>query len=46
MGPDRYTIHDYLNYLTSKRLTCFSTDPLDLCNFNSACPWVFKYLNG
>ena len=31
--------------LTPKRVTCFSTDPLDLYNLDSACPEVFKYLN-
>ena len=32
--------------LTTKRVTCFSIDPLDLYNFDSACPEVIQYLNG
>ena len=37
--------YDYVN-LTPKCATCFSTDPLDLYNFDSACPDVSKYLTG
>ena len=38
-------LYDYVNFDPKKRVTCFSQDPLDLYNFDSACPEVSKYLN-
>ena len=44
----RHPVHMTMRTLTQKCVTCFSTDPLDLFNFDSgcACPKVYKYLNG
>ena len=38
------TLYDYVNFDCEMR-NLFSTDPLDLYNFDSGCPDMYKYLN-